>query len=351
MIEIVVVEVCDPSIMLSSTPVRVTVCAEFQFAAVKVRVPVTVASPVSPEEIENTTSEDGCAFSTTVKVSVVPDSETLVDPPDSITVNPATSLSVVVTETVWSATPSKLSFELPSLTATVMVEVMVPSMRLSSTPVTVTVCAEFQFAEVKVSELVTVASPVSPEVIESTTSEVGPALSTTVKVSVVPVSATLVDPLDCAIVNPAVSLSVVVTDTVWSATGSKLLSELPSFIATVIVEVCAPSTRLSSTPVTVTVCAEFQFPDVKVSALVTVASPVSPEVTARTTFDAGCAFSTTVKVSVVPVSATLVDPPDSTTVNPATSLSAVATETVLSGTESKASSELASTILTVMVEV
>ena len=48
-----------------------------------------------------------------------------------------------------------------------------PSMTLSSAPVTVTVCAEFQFAEVKVSELVTVASPVSPEVIENTTLEEG----------------------------------------------------------------------------------------------------------------------------------------------------------------------------------
>ena len=48
-----------------------------------------------------------------------------------------------------------------------------PSMRLSSAPVTVTVCAEFQFAEVKVSALVTVASPVSPEVIENTTLEDG----------------------------------------------------------------------------------------------------------------------------------------------------------------------------------
>ena len=130
-----------------------------------------------------------------------------------------------------------------------------------------------------------------------------------------------------------------------------MLSELPSFTATVIVEVMVPSTRLSSTPVTVTVCAEFQFPEVNVSALVTVASPVSPEVIARTTFEAGCALSTTVKVSVVPVSATLVDPPDCAMVKPATSLSAVATETVLSGTESKASSELASTMLTVTVEV
>ena len=42
----------------------------------------------------------------------------------------------------------------------------------------------------------------------------------------------------------------------------------------------------------------------------TVASPVSLEVIVKTTFDAGWAFRTMVKVSVVPVSATLVDPPD-----------------------------------------
>ena len=35
-----------------------------------------------------------------MKVSVDPVSATLVDPPDSAMVNPATSLSVVVTETV-----------------------------------------------------------------------------------------------------------------------------------------------------------------------------------------------------------------------------------------------------------
>ena len=69
----------------------------------------------------------------------------------------------------------------------------------------------------------------------------------------VPDSLTLVDPPDCAIVKPATSSSVVVTETVWSATESKLLSELPSFIATVIVEVIVPSMRLSFAPVTVTV--------------------------------------------------------------------------------------------------
>ena len=35
-----------------------------------------------------------------MKVSVVPVSATVVDPPDSIIVNPATSVSAVVTETV-----------------------------------------------------------------------------------------------------------------------------------------------------------------------------------------------------------------------------------------------------------
>ena len=61
---------------------------------------MTVASPVSAEDIERTTSDVGCAFRTTVKVSVLPDSATLVDPPVSAIVNPATSSSVVVTETV-----------------------------------------------------------------------------------------------------------------------------------------------------------------------------------------------------------------------------------------------------------
>ena len=59
-----------------------------------------VASPESLEEIERTTFDNGWASRTTVNVSVVPDSSTLVDPSVSATVNPATSSSVVVTETV-----------------------------------------------------------------------------------------------------------------------------------------------------------------------------------------------------------------------------------------------------------
>ena len=48
----------------------------------------------------------------------------------------------------------------------------------------------------------------------------------------------------------------------------------------------------------------------KVSGLFTVASPVSLEVTVKTTSEIGWAFRTIVKVSVVPASETLVDPPD-----------------------------------------
>ena len=89
----------------------------------KVNVLVTVASPVSPDEIEKTTSESGCAFRTTVKVSVLPDSATLVEPSVSAIVNSATSSSVVVTETVRSATASKSSSDDPSRILTVSVVV------------------------------------------------------------------------------------------------------------------------------------------------------------------------------------------------------------------------------------
>ena len=85
---------------LSSTPVTVIVCGVSQLASVKVRVLVTVASPVSLEEMAKTTSDAGWASRTMVKVSVVPDSETLVDPLLSAMVNPATSSSVVVAVTV-----------------------------------------------------------------------------------------------------------------------------------------------------------------------------------------------------------------------------------------------------------
>ena len=95
-----------------------------------------------------------------------------------------------------------------------MVEETVPSTRSSSAPVTVTVWAVSQFADVKVSEEVTVASPVSEETMSNTTSDNGSALSTTVNVSVPPASVTPVDPSVSATVNPATSSSVVDTETV-----------------------------------------------------------------------------------------------------------------------------------------
>ena len=54
-----------------------------------------------------------------------------------------------------------------------IVEVMVPSTRSSSVPVTVTVCGVSQLTGVKVTLAGTVASPVSSDVIVRTTSEVG----------------------------------------------------------------------------------------------------------------------------------------------------------------------------------
>ena len=87
--------------------------------------------------------------------------------------NPATSSSVVDTETVWSAIASKSSSEFASSIETVMVEVCEPSMMSSSSPVMVATCGVSQFAGVKVRVDVTVASPVSEDVMVITTSDVG----------------------------------------------------------------------------------------------------------------------------------------------------------------------------------
>ena len=147
--------------------------------------------------------------------------------------NPATSSSVVDTETVWSARGSNESSDEASTTEIVTVLFTVPSIKLSSTPVTVTTCAVSQFADVNVSEVVTVASPVSDEVMERMTSVFGCAFRTTVNVSVSPASVTLVEPSGSETVNPATSSSVVDTETVWSAKESKSLSDAASLIETV----------------------------------------------------------------------------------------------------------------------
>ena len=76
-------------------------------------------------------------------------------------------------------------------------------------------------------------------------------MSTTVNVSVVPVSDT--ETVDFDFVNPAESLSAVAAVTVWLANESKSSSELPSTTARVIVVLILPSMMSSSTPVTVIV--------------------------------------------------------------------------------------------------
>ena len=80
----VIVEVCDPSIRLSSLPVTVTVWGVSQLLLVKVTVvgEIDVSSEL-PSEIEKVTSVVGWTSNTKVKVSLVPDSSTEVVPEDS----------------------------------------------------------------------------------------------------------------------------------------------------------------------------------------------------------------------------------------------------------------------------
>ena len=95
--EIVVVEVCEPStVPRSSTPAAVMVCGASQFAGVNViESRSTVTSFRFEDWIERTTFVFGLAVKTIVKVSVVPDSSTSVDPSVSATVNQAMSTSRV----------------------------------------------------------------------------------------------------------------------------------------------------------------------------------------------------------------------------------------------------------------
>jgi hypothetical protein len=107
MTDTVSVVVWLPSVVVSSIPVTVTVCGVSQFDVVNVNaVGATVASPVSPDDVLMTTSDDGWALSTTVNVSVEPASVTVVSPPEAATVTPAESSSVVVTSRVRLATLS-----------------------------------------------------------------------------------------------------------------------------------------------------------------------------------------------------------------------------------------------------
>ena len=90
----------SPSSTTSLTPVTVTVRGVFQLAAVNVRLDtLTVPSVVSLELRPIVTSAVGCDVNTTVNVAVPPAS-VVVRPKVGVTVMPAASLSVLVTETL-----------------------------------------------------------------------------------------------------------------------------------------------------------------------------------------------------------------------------------------------------------
>ena len=242
---------------------------------------------------------------------------------------------MVVAVTVCSARPSKALSLLPLSTEMVIVMFWSLSSMSSSTPVTVTVWAVFQVTSVNVNVAGdTVASPVSPDTTANTTLEVGLVVSTTSNVSVEPASSTRVESPDSKTMNAAVSSSVVVAVTVWSARPSKALSLLSSSTAMVIVVSWSPSSTSSSTPVTVTVCGVSQVTSVNVNVAgdvpLTRASSVSEDVTVTTTSEVGLVVSTTSNVSVEPASVTRVEPPDCETVNAAVSSSAVVAVTALS---------------------
>ena len=85
--------------MASVTPVTVIVCGVFQLAVVKVTLAaLTVPSVVSFELTPIVTFAVGCEFSTIVNVAVPPAS-VVVRPDVGVTVMPAVSLSVLVTDT------------------------------------------------------------------------------------------------------------------------------------------------------------------------------------------------------------------------------------------------------------
>ncbi len=88
-----------PSATLSSTPVSVTVCATFQFAAVNTRLAGRAVPSAGFEDDSGiVTFATGCELSLTVNVAVPPAS-VVVRPATGFTVTPETSSSWFVTLT------------------------------------------------------------------------------------------------------------------------------------------------------------------------------------------------------------------------------------------------------------
>src|SRR5438067_772882 len=120
----------------------------------------------------------------------------------------------------------------------------------SSTPVTVTVCATFQFAAVNVNEdTLTVPSAVLDEVTVTVTGAVGWLVKTTVKEAFPPASV-VTRPEVGDTTMPAVSSSRLVTDT--SGGSIAAYSGSAELAVRMIVYVWSPSSTNSSTPVIVT---------------------------------------------------------------------------------------------------
>ena len=218
--------------------------------------------------------------------------------------------------TVLGGVKAKSAFELATLMLIVIVVSTVPSIRKSSTPVTVTVCAVSQLLVVKVSELVTLTSVSSSVEMSRTTSVSGCASRTTVNVSVLPDSSTSVAASVSVTVNSGMSSSVVVTVTIWSSSGSNPSSELASSTLMTTLVVWSPSISTPSlTPVTVIVWGTFQSAGVKLmDARSTEASPLSSDVMVKATSEAGCTSRTMVNMSVVSDSSTSVESSVSSTV-------------------------------------
>ena len=98
----VTVDAWLPSAVRSSVPVIVKSCGEFQLSGVNVMVTgATEASPASEPVTEKVTALVGFESSTTWRVCVDPDSDTVVARVE--TVNPEVSSSTVEIVTDWSA--------------------------------------------------------------------------------------------------------------------------------------------------------------------------------------------------------------------------------------------------------
>ena len=97
----------SPSSTTSLTPRRVTVCGTFQFALVNVSLSgPTMPSVVSLELRLMTTLAVGCDVSTTVNVGVSPPISDVIRPEVGVTMIPAVSSSVLVTDTLLASRES-----------------------------------------------------------------------------------------------------------------------------------------------------------------------------------------------------------------------------------------------------